>query len=147
MRFARLAMALGALAACDHRPPEPKVEQARLMLPVVEGRPGSAYFIARSREGGRLLGITSPRVERIELHETRTENGVSRMAQMQSVPFDDIGEIDFSPGGKHAMLFGIDPAVKAGDEVPLTFRFDTGPPITVEAQVLAFGSSEGHAGH
>ncbi len=54
------------------------------------------------------------------------------------------GQMKFEPGGRHAMLFDIDPAVRAGDKIPLTFTFEPAPPVTVEAEVRAAG---GHAGH
>lgn len=142
------AAVLLLLASCE-RPvaaPEVKVEDARVQLPPVSGRPGAAYFtLTSNNDPTRLVSVTSPRVERIELHETVTREGVSRMRPISSPAFPDDLELVFSPAGKHAMLFGIDPAVKPGDTIPLTFNFEPAPPVTVEAQVRAFG--EGHGGH
>jgi copper(I)-binding protein len=55
--------------------------------------------------------------------------------------------LEFKPGGKHAMLFGLDPALKPGAKVPLTFTFQTAPPVTVRATVHAPGGGGGHANH
>ena len=50
-----------------------------------------------------------------------------------------------APGGKHAMVFGLDPAVRVGDRVPLTFRTEGFAPRTVEAEVR--GPGQAHASH
>ena len=141
--FPAAAALLLALCGCA-RGPEVAVEEARLILPVLPGRPAALYFIATSRSGsGHLTSIASSRAGRIELHETRTENGVSRMVPLGSVGFDDISRIDFEPGRRHAMVHGLDPSIKAGDKLPLTFAFSPGPRLTVEADVLKFGQGHG----
>jgi periplasmic copper chaperone A len=148
MRLIPLApLAALLLAGCDAKPPEAAaaVEQAWVQLPAVPGRPGAAYFTLRSNaNSGRLISVTSPRVGRIELHGTSMEGGVARMRPL-SEPSIENGELVFAPGGNHAMLFDIDPALKAGDRMPLTFALDPLAAVSVEADVRAFG--EGHAGH
>jgi copper(I)-binding protein len=137
-----------ALAACGGPASQPKisVEDARVQLPAVPGRPGSAYFRLESNVGdARLVGLSSPLVKRIELHETVEEDGVSRMRQLESGAFQR-GRLDFEVGGKHAMLFGIDQDVKAGDEIPLVFDVEPIGTVSTQARVEAF-SAEGHAGH
>ena len=147
MRLLLTAAALLSLTACERQPAEPKVEvaDAVVQLPAVSGRPGVAYFtLTSNNEPTRLVSVTSPRVERIELHETVEENGVSRMRPLENATFEN-GALTFETGGKHAMLFGIDPELRAGDTVPLTFTFDPVSPVTVEAEVRAFGGS--HESH
>jgi copper(I)-binding protein len=148
MRIILATAILFSLGACNQQPPEPAVTVvgARVMLPAVPGRPGSAYFTLRTNnDPTKIVGITSPRAERIELHETREQDGVSRMAPITDPNFPSGGEMQFEPGGRHAMLFGLDPAARPGDKIPLTFTFEPAPPVTVEAEVHAAGG--GHAGH
>jgi copper(I)-binding protein len=46
------------------------------------------------------------------------------------------------------MLFGIDPALKVGDRVPLTLTFERAPAVTVDAEVLGPGGGGAeHARH
>ena len=49
------------------------------------------------------------------------------------------GRVAFAPGGRHAMLFGIDPAVKPGTAVPLRFGFADGTTAEAEAKTVAAG--------
>lgn len=148
MRIILATFALFAAAACGQgsRPgPAVQVDDAVVTLPAVPGRPGAAYFTLRTSDDPmRLLSVTSPKVQRIELHETREEDGVSRMAPMKDGRFPSGGELEFKPGGRHAMLFGIDPLLKPGARIPLAFTFDPASPVTVEAEVRGPG---GHSGH
>jgi hypothetical protein len=142
---APILIALAAsLAGCDvpRADPAVTVQRARVTLPAVKGRPGAGYFqLEASGLPVRLSGVTSPRVERIELHESRAGG----MGPLKDTSFPAGGKLDFAPGGKHAMLFGIDPALKPGDRIPLTFRFDRAPAVTVQAEVQ--GPGGGHAAH
>lgn len=151
--LAAVAAAALSLTACDRPAEEPqaqveqaRVEQARITLPLVAGRPGAAYFTVHG-DGSptRLVSVSSPSAERIELHDNRVENGVTRMVELtpQDATFSD--RLAFEPGGKHAMLFGLDPELAPGQRVSLVFAFDRLPPVTVEAEVVA--SAAGHDGH
>jgi periplasmic copper chaperone A len=134
-----------ALGACDKPPAEPRVtvEAAVVTLPAIKGRPGAAYFTLHANtRSTRLIGVASPRIERIELHESRTEGGISRMAPLDRPMFEG-RRMEFKPGGRHAMLFGIDPTVAAGGKIPLTFSFEGAPPVTALAQVRAAGDGDG----
>lgn len=135
------------LAACQGTPQQPAVTvtDAVVTVPAVPDGPGAGYFTLRGAGGGGTLqGIASPRVGRIELHETRSEGGMSRMAAIGQVAVGN-GEVRFEPGGKHAMLFEVDPALKVGDRLTLTFTFEGAPAVTVEAEVR--GPGQANAGH
>lgn len=148
----RLALpaALLALAACDRSEPQPPtatVEDAWVRLPAVAGRPGALYFRAEgTARPTRIVGITSPRAERIELHETVREGGVARMVPLREDAFGPGEPLVFEPGGRHAMVFGLDPALEPGDAIPLTITFDPAPPVTIEAEARGPGGA-GHSGH
>lgn len=147
--FGRLfaAAPLLILAACQGAPQQPSVTvtDAVVTVPAVPSAPGAGYFILRGvGGGGTLQTVSSPRVERIELHETRNEGGMTRMVALEQVAVAD-GEVRFEPGGKHAMLFGVDPALKVGDRLSLTFTFEGARAVTVEADVR--GPGQAHANH
>jgi periplasmic copper chaperone A len=150
MRNRPFAALLAMVAAgCDRAPAEPRVTVGDpvMTLPAVSGRPGAAYFMLRTNLGPmRLTGISSPRIGRIELHETRSVNGVSRMTPLRDAGFSPAEPLSFAPGGRHAMLFEIDPALRVGASIPLTFRFDRAPPVTVQAEIRGPGDV-GHARH
>ena len=139
---------LAAACSTEPAPPQVIVEDAVVTLPAVAGRPGAAYFMLRTNHAPtRLVGIDSPRIGRIELHETMTGNGMARMAPLADASFSPDQPLHFAPGGRHAMLFDVDPALRIGDRLTLTFRFDPAPPATVEAEVRGPGDAAGHGAH
>jgi periplasmic copper chaperone A len=140
-----LAAAAFALAGCDSKPSEPSVtvEEVWVQLPAIPGRPGAAYFtLTANGDSPRLMSVSSPRIQKIELHDTMMKGSMAKMRPMQNAVFEG-GKLAFAPGGKHAMLFGIDPGLKARDKIPLTFTLEPAPPVTVEAEVRAFGEDIG----
>lgn len=133
------------LAACG-APQVEGVSDAQISLPAVPGRPGAAYFTLNGGErDNRLLQIASPQVIRTELHESKMEGGVMSMSAIEGgVAVPAGGSVKFEPGGKHAMLYDINPAVKAGGKIKLNFTYADGRVIETDAEVKAAGDA-GHA--
>jgi len=147
--FALLAGAM-LLAGCDRPPPDGtvRVSDVWVRLPAAKSRPGGAYFrMEAGSEGTRLVGLSSPAVRWIELHETEMKGNVAKMKRRKEVEFPSRGELVFEPGGRHAMFFGLSPKVKAGDRIPVTFSFNVAPPVTIEAEVRAAGDENPHKRH
>ena len=145
-----VALAAAALAGCDRPPADGtvRVSHAWVRLPAAGNRPGSAYFrMEAGSEGTRLVGVSSPAARWIELHETEMKGTTARMKRRREVEFPSRGELVFEPGGRHAMLFGLNPKAKAGDRIPLTFSFNVAPPVTVEAEVRGPADEDPHKGH
>ena len=139
------------LWGCERPPKTVKVtvEQAWVRLPAAAGVPGAAYFTLRSNSSPMALAsVSSPQVDRIELHDSQMDRGVMRMRPIATAEFPETGEMEFKPGGKHAMLFGIDPSVKPGGKISLTFRFNPARQIVADADVVGpAGTAPGHGGH
>ena len=133
-----LAAAL-ALTACGDASSPICVTAAApsVRLPALPGRPGAGYFEIQS--DSVLVSVSSPRVQRIEMHETMSSAQMTEMRPLTRAASGECGRISFSPGGRHLMLFGIDPAVRPGDEIPLVFHFERGPAATYSARVESVG--------
>jgi len=139
-----LAFLAPALFGCNRTPAPPKVsaEDVVVTLPAVSGRPGAGYFTLRTnRSPTTLISVTSPLVQRIELHQSMAK-GMAKITSPEDLSFSGNGQLSFEPGGKHAMLIGIHRSVKAGDRIPLTFTFDPVPAVTVEAEVRGPGEAD-----
>lgn len=144
MRFpitaAIASIALFACSPAEETAPAETVEDAWVRLPAVDGRPAAAYFTLNGGEAGdTLLAVDSERVATIELHETAMEDGAMRMRPIMSADVPPGETVAFEPGGRHAMLFGIDPEITPGTSVSLNFRFDSGRDVTVDAVTIAAG--------
>lgn len=122
------------------------ITNPNINLPAVRGRPASGYFeLEATAERGALTSVTSPKAGRVEMHETVETNGMSSMRPVARIAIDEGKPISFSPGGRHLMLFDIDPALAAGQQAELTFHFEKGEPVTTIATVQSPGG--GHGSH
>ncbi|HEY0011638.1 MAG TPA: copper chaperone PCu(A)C [Allosphingosinicella sp.] len=140
-RIATACAAALALISCgpgESGPPQVTAEHAVVTLPAAAGRPGAAYFQLETNRPARLVSVASPSARRIELHE----EGMRPAASFALTPDEPL---HFRPGGRHAMLFDLDPALRPGGRVTLTFTFEGGPaPVVAEAEVRAPGDVPPH---
>ena len=117
---------------------QPHVQDAWVRLPAVSGRPAGGYFLIHgTAKADALTGVTSPKAERIELHSMTNEGGVMKMRAEPSFALPAKGELKFAPGGSHLMIFGLSPDVKPGTAIPLTFSFQSGAKVTLNAEARA----------
>ncbi len=130
-----------ALAGCQKRAPVQKVTNVWIRLGAVDTAPAAAYFnVYGGEQADRLLQVSSEVNTRTELHQSMTmapsAGSGQAMASMKPTGPVDIpagGKVEFKPGGRHAMLFGMNPAIKPGTPVTLTFTFASGMEINVDA--------------
>ena len=109
------------------------LSDARVQLPVVSGRPGAAYFTLTQATGAarKLTGVTVALAGRAEMHETVG----GTMKPLSDVALTPGTTLKFEPGGKHVMLFDLDPKLRFQKEVALTVTLDDGERATAQAAV------------
>src|SRR5690606_4417505 len=87
--------------------------------------PSAGYFPVdnQSNEAVRLTGLTTGAFTQTMLHETVSEDGMSRMQHTDEVAIEPGETLEFKPGGYHAMLE--EPATKlvVGEEIDVRFQF------------------------
>lgn len=129
-----IAATLLSLSACQKREPIQKVTNVWIRLGAVETAPAAAYFnVYGGKTADRLLQVSSEVNTKTELHESMTMGDMASMKPTGPVDIPAGGKIEFKPGGRHAMLFGMNPAIKPGNTVRLTFTFASGTEIQVDA--------------
>lgn len=125
----------------------PQVANAWIRLPAVPGRPAAAYFtLTGGADDETLLAARTPAANRAELHESAMANGTMTMREIRDIPVPAGGTVAFEPGGKHVMLFDLDPALAAGGTAPMTLSFAGAGEVTVDAALVAPGDSGPHGG-
>jgi copper(I)-binding protein len=114
--------------------------------PIIEGRPGVAYFTVKNSGAAadRLLGISSPAIGRVEMHQSKMDGGMMSMEPVESIDIPAGSQTVFKPGSYHAMLFDINKTALAKGTVPLVFTFEKAGKITVEGKLTAMGSEKHH---
>lgn len=122
---------------------KPGVSSLVVKLPAATGRPGVAYFqITGNAQDSQLVSAASPDANRIELHDMVMKGGAMSMVKLEGgVAVPAGGTISFAPGGKHAMLFDINPRVRPGSKMAISFSFADGQKIESEASVIAAGDA------
>ena len=139
-----------AVEAPPEAPPGILLSDARVQLPAVSGRAGVAYFTI-SQASGPPRAIAAVSVEmagRTEMHETMRldeakMDGAMTMKPVERVPLESGKSVEFVPGGKHIMLFDLDPKLRFEDSVELTVTFDGGDKATAKAKVTTVNDMEG----
>jgi periplasmic copper chaperone A len=129
-----------ALAGCK-REPVLAVDGVWVRLNAVERGPAAAYFTVHGGpKDDRLLQVTSTVVIEIELHESMNHGGMASMKPISGgIPVPKGSTIEFKPGGRHAMLYYVNPGIKPPRTLPLVFTFASGTQILVDAQVALAG--------
>lgn len=144
-----------SLAACGDPAPT-YVDQAWVRVSPNKDSPSAGYFTAHAGDlPVTLRGVLTDRALRVEMHESVKEGGVMTMKPIDSVDIPAKGKVVFGPGGKHIMLWGINPDAVEQGKMPLTFLFSNGDRIIVDAVVQKPGaaaaasdnSASEHEGH
>jgi periplasmic copper chaperone A len=137
---ALVLLAILSLAGCA---PDPvlRVDGAWVRLAATPKSPAAGYFtIHGGPKADRLLDVSSPVVIRTELHESMTAGNMSSMKPIESgVDVPAGGTVEFKPGGKHAMMFNVNPGILPPRTLPMIFVFASGERITVDAKVALAG--------
>lgn len=134
--------ALGASTAVHAGPPTPPcrpiVRDAWVrMTPTMPMGAGYFTLVNPCRAPIVLVGASSDRFESVSMHESRIEQGISRMRPLADVRVDAAGRVDFAPGGRHLMLMSPRGAIAPGTPVRIRLELADGRHLNVAAPVRA----------
>jgi copper(I)-binding protein len=138
--LAAIVLACG-LASCGQSGPGVVIEDAQFRPPLGATDIGVGYFTIRSGKDDRIVGVSSPAADSIEIHASVTEGANVSMQKLEGVDLPAGKTITFESGGMHLMVFS-----PRADAQALTF------PITIELQsgatpTMLFRVIEGGAEH
>lgn len=139
-----LAASLGIFApgayAHEHKTGTLKIEHPWVRVTIPD-RPGGGYMKVYNMgdQADKILSATSAMAERVELHTVTMKDGIMRMRRVEHVEVPAKGHVEFKPGGFHLMIFGILPALKEGDKLPLSLVFEKAGSINLEAEIKSAG--------
>src|SRR5262249_1592432 len=92
-------------------------------------------IVNRSATDTDIVGADSPDYERVELHQSTIENGVSTMQAVEKVTVAAGGRVEFAPTGLHVMLVGPKRPLSVDGRVPIILRLSAGEQVDVSAVV------------
>jgi copper(I)-binding protein len=87
---------------------------------------GVAYFTLKNDTGksDRLLKISSPVAEKVQVHRTEILDGIARMREVAVLHVDAGQELKFEPNGMHLMLMGLKKPLVGGQSFELDLVFE-----------------------
>lgn len=120
--------------------------------PTPGGRDISAGYVAIANGAGsedRLVSVSSPRAERVEVHEMSMDGGVMRMRAVEGGLAIPAGEtVALAPGGLHLMFYGVTQPFAVGEAIPVTLSFANAGEMQVSMTVrVPTAASSEHSGH
>jgi periplasmic copper chaperone A len=117
-------------------PPAVKVQAAYLML------------VNRGDSDQYIIGAESPDYQRVELHASSLENGLSVMRPVDKVAIAAHGRMAFEPGGLHVMLIGPKRSYAVDDRIQIALHLRGGEEVQVIAVVRRHDSgAHDHQSH
>jgi copper(I)-binding protein len=118
------------LAACGGQTTGLTVENATYRAPLVDGAPGVAYFSITSVTADKIVGISSPEAQSVEIHLARTAAGMAAMQKREQVELPAGKTVTFGPGGLHVMVFAPVPQ-HANATFPIQITLESGRTETI----------------
>lgn len=136
-----LASALVLAASGCSAPDHVTVSDAWVRLSAIPSRPAAAYFTLHGGPSDEtLIAVSSDTAVRAEMHETMKHGqNMTTMTPIASVPLPARATVAFKPGGRHVMLFDVNPGIKPGSTMTLSFAFADGSRLDTQADVIGAG--------
>jgi copper(I)-binding protein len=91
----------------------------------------------KSSKSRTLIGVSSEKFKRIEIHRTEMHGDIMRMVPQEELEIPAEGAISLQPGSHHLMLIGPESVPKEGERVILKLQFDNGKTLHVNSPVRA----------
>lgn len=131
-------LAVIALAGCA-KEEELRVTDAYVRVSPVAQNPSAAYFtIQGGPQDVSLIGVSTEVAIRTEMHETMAgHQGMASMKPVTNVQIPAGSTVRFEPGGKHVMIWNLNPGLKPPRRIALNLSFSNGERIIVDAPLVA----------
>jgi copper(I)-binding protein len=88
-----------------------------------------------------LIGASSPRAPRVDLHEMTMQGNIMQMRTIPRMEIPAHSSITLASGSHHLMFNDITAPFVAGQTIPVTLRFEHHAPIDVDMPVRDLGAS------
>lgn len=138
-RFLLAALLLSPIAA---NAADLTVSQAFSRATPGTAAPGVAYFTIHGGDvADRLIGVSSPRANEVQMHTMTMQGDMMRMRQVDGIDVPAGGTVTLAPGGLHLMLEELKAPLKQGETVPLVLTFQHAGERRIEAAVGTLGAT------
>jgi len=143
-----LVLSAAILAACSAATTQGGIEISDIRLnPPLPGQTTGVGFMSLENKGqaDRLMSVSSPLSDSIELHTHLNDNGVMRMRKVDGIDLPAGETVDLKPGSYHIMIFDTDMVV--GEETTVTLDFEIAEDVTLVVPVVRRGAAPKMSDH
>lgn len=135
LRLALLLLCLPLSACARDCAPQVRDGWIRLMPGGMPMQAGFGRIDNRCPMPATIVSASSPAYGSVELHESKTVGGVSRMRAVPELRIAPDGAVVLQPGGLHLMLMQPKSPLKAGSRVAIEFELKDGRRLLGEFEV------------
>jgi copper(I)-binding protein len=123
------------LAPLSVRASDLQVGNPWVSLPILDEAPAVYFAIANRRDAARrIVGASSPRCERIEIHRAAVQDGVMGSVELEEMEIRAGGAVAFAPRGLFLKMIESEP-LEEGETVPIELELEDGEKLAFEAAV------------
>lgn len=127
LALAALAATALTLSSCGEnlgKGQQLNVVSGHIVMGATPDRPAVGYFrVTGGPQPVKLVAVTADYAQRVEMHESVKENGMMTMKPLASADVPAKGSLVFKQGGKHLMIWGVNPAAVRAGKLPMAFVF------------------------
>lgn len=113
------------LSACGQGAAPVVVESTQYRAPLGASGIGVAYFSITSSKADRIVGVSSPQADHIEMHTSVSEGNQVSMKRLYEVELPAGKPVVFGPNGMHLMVFAPKPLAE-GATFPIQIELQSG---------------------
>lgn len=140
---------LSSAARADHGPDHGIMVKSAWARPTATKSPtGAAYITLENHSdiADTLIGASSDIADITQVHETKADGNVMRMAEVRRMEIAAHGTLTMKPGGIHVMLIRLKQPLIKDMHIPVTLHFEKAGDMAVDVTVGGMGGkSEGKA--
>ena len=101
-----------------------KVDDPWVRATVAPQKATGAFMQLTSARPVKVVAVSSPVADMVEIHEMKMEDGVMKMRAVDALPLPAGQVVALKPGSYHVMLMGLKAPIKAGESVALTLTVE-----------------------
>lgn len=143
---ATMAAAALALAGCEEnlgQGPVLRIASGHIEMSANPDAPSVAYFTVKGgTQPVELVAVTADAAQRVEMHESvKGADGLTEMKPLTRVAIPARSTVEFEQGGKHAMVWGVNPAAVKLGKLPMVFIFTNNDRIIFDLPIKPAGTA------
>jgi periplasmic copper chaperone A len=109
---------------------------ARAMVPGAKVGGGFMTLVNQGKTDDRLVSVTSPVTDNVQLHEMSVDNGVMKMRQLKDgIALPAGATVKLEHGGLHVMFMDVKTPFKEGEMIDATLHFEKAGNVDVKFSV------------